>query len=246
MEAYLQYTSRPNGSFTGFADYNAKFKSNLTLNNEVEKQVKSLVEKARAQFGPNEVVPMSYFQSFLSSCKKDGNKITKKKMPAKAKQTLSEALKEQGKPGQVTDIIFESLEKEVESPSKCNICQEENCAGHVEDIEFEDEYGFEDNAVETNIREFLSQSLSGDDLEQAHKHIIYFDRKEGAMGDKLMKGKDRYMKALRSFMKGDMSAEIRLMSKQKVKVADLKLNKESLEAMMKVSPGKPRFCECEA
>lgn len=247
MEAFLRHIVQPKNTFTGFKEYNVKFKGILPEDPAMEKELMSHIKKARDQFGPNEVLPLSYFQKFLTSCKKDvPTKDSKKKMPSKAKQTLSEALKEQEKPGQVTDIIFESLEKEVQSSSKCNVCQEENCVGHVEELEFEDEYSAEESHVEADVKEFLSKTLSGKDLIQAQNHIIYFDRKNVAMEDKLMKGKDRYMKALQSYLKGNMDAEVRLMSKAKVKVADLNVNMDSLKTLLRISPGKPRICECNA
>lgn len=244
MEAYLKHVTQPNSKAMPFAQYNAAFQSNLTVDSKLENEVKGSIERAKAQFGPNEVVPMSYFASLLSSCKKDkdGKVVIGKKLPAKTKQSLSEALKQQTNE-KADDVLFASLNKEAESVN-CNVCQEENCSGHPEDIEFEDEY--EENDVVPDVQAFLAQSLSGDELTQAHNHVIYFNRKNVAIGDKLMKGKDRYMKALRMYAKGDDSVEVRLMSKAKVKVADLNLNRDSLKALLRLSPGKPRICECDA
>lgn len=238
------HVTQPNNKAMPFAQYNAAFQSNLTVDPTLENKVKGFIQRAKAQFGPNEVVPMSYFAPLLSSCKKDkdGKVILGKKLPAKTKQSLSEALKQQTNE-KADGILFASLTEEADSV-KCNVCQEEKCSGHAEDIEFEDEY--EESDVVPDVKAFLAQSLSGDDLTQAHNHVIYFNRKNVAMGDKLMKGKDRYMKALRMYVKGDNTVEVRLMSKAKVKVADLNLNRDSLTALLRLSPGKPRICECNA
>lgn len=250
MEAYLKHVTQPNNKVIPFAKYNKTYKSNLSLNTELENKAKTLIKQAKAQFGPNEVVPMSYFHSLMSSCKKDkdgkAGKISKK-LPVTSKQSLSDVLKEQN--DEKTDNnIFASLKNVNEEVDKvkCDVCEKENCSGHAEDIEFEDEYDIEDHNVFSEVKDFLAQSLSGKELMQAQNHVVYFNRKNGAMEDKLMKGKDRYMKALQSYMKGDNSVEVRLMSKEKVKVADLKLNMDSLKALLHSSPGKPRICECDA
>ena len=50
-----------------------------------------------------------------------------------------------------------------------------------------------------------------------------------------MKGKARYMEKLKAYMNGDDTVEVRMYNGQRMKVAELKPNKDSLRQLSRVS-----------
>ena len=62
-----------------------------------------------------------------------------------------------------------------------------------------------------------------------------------------MKGRPKYLKALKAYLKGDKDVEVKMSWKKgnkMVKVADLKPNRSSLKALLRSSPGDVRVVEC--
>lgn len=234
MDSYITHLRQPRTTFVSISEYNQKFNTNVPENLALETELRSKIKKAKAQFGPNEIIPASVLQS-LKSCKDD-----KKSGKMKKKTSLKEALNVIAETEAVA-IELDDLEVQ-QAADVCNTCQSESCEGHNEES-FEEEY--EEASVEDLVNDHLSQSMSGKDLKRAQQHVIYFDRKDKDMDSKLMKGKDRYMKALQSFLKGDQDVEVRLYSNEKIKVKELNCNLDSLRSMLKQAPGKCRVCQCD-
>lgn len=235
MDSYITHLRQPKTSFIPISEFNKNFSASVPENLEFETELRFKIEKARKQFGPNEIIPASILQS-LNSCK-DSKKKSKMK---KKKKSLKDALNVLADTESVA-IELDDLEVQ-QAADTCNICQSQSCEGHSEE-NFEDEY--EEASVEELINDHLSKSMSGKDLQRAQEHVIYFDRKDKDMDSKLMKGKYRYMKALKSFLNGDQDVEIRLYSSEKIKVKDLNCNLKSLKSMLQEAPGKCRVCQCD-
>ena len=62
-----------------------------------------------------------------------------------------------------------------------------------------------------------------------------------------MKGRPKYLKALRAYLKGDNTAEVKMSwrkNNKMVKVADLNPKRASLKALLRSSAGNIRVVEC--
>ena len=79
------------------------------------------------------------------------------------------------------------------------------------------------------------------------RHLIQFRNSSLPLHDQLMKGRPKYLKAIKSFVKGDKNAEVKMSWRQgtkTVKIADLKPKIESLKALLRSSPGVLRVVQC--
>ena len=85
-------------------------------------------------------------------------------------------------------------------------------------------------------------------FEQDMKHLIQFKNAKIPLQDQLMKGRPKYMKALKAYVKGDKKAEVKMSWKEgknkMVKVASFNPNIKSLRAILRQTPGTLRVVEC--
>lgn len=85
-------------------------------------------------------------------------------------------------------------------------------------------------------------------FEQDMKYLIQFKNAKFPLRDQLMKGRPKYMKALKSYVKGDNKAEVKMSWKEgknkMVKVASLNPDIKSLRAILRQTPGTLRIVEC--
>jgi hypothetical protein len=129
-----------------------------------------------------------------------------------------------GETGEKTldDLLSEDVEEEYEEA--CDNCGKKKCSGH----EFEEQ-------------------LDGLAIEDAQtlQHLIAFKGETEDITTRLMKGKSRYIEALKSYANGDNSASIRLYNGKKVNVSDLSPNEDSLREMFDKFPAGPHIIECD-
>ena len=128
----------------------------------------------------------------------------------------------------------------------------------VEDISLDDvldEYGEEAEHYEeattgvSSLHEEIDTYLKSNAKDDAsfardRAHVIHFNTVSTHLPARLMKGRDRYMKRLKAYLDGDMSAKVRMLDNTEVLVSALSPNADSLRALLKASSGEPRFCEC--
>ncbi len=93
----------------------------------------------------------------------------------------------------------------------------------------------------------LKASKDSDEYHQDMKHLIQFKSAKLPLEEQLMKGRPKYLKALRAYLMGDNTVEVKMSwkkNKKMVKVADLNPKRASLKALLRSSAGNIRVVEC--
>tara|TARA_B100000902_G_scaffold55970_1_gene62783 strand:+ start:3075 stop:4058 length:984 start_codon:yes stop_codon:yes gene_type:complete len=93
----------------------------------------------------------------------------------------------------------------------------------------------------------LKASKDSDEYHQDMKHLIRFKSTKLPLEEQLMKGRPKYLKALRAYLKGDNTAEVKMSwrkNNKMVKVSDLNPKRDSLKALLRSSAGNIRVVEC--
>ena len=111
--------------------------------------------------------------------------------------------------------------------------------------EYEDLCDKCDGPKEACDHEFEDQveAMSIEDA-QTLQHLVAFKSKCSNIEDRVMKGKGRYMEALKSYMNGDTDQEIRMFNGKKVKISSLQPSIESLKEMFSTFPQGPHIIDC--
>ena len=79
------------------------------------------------------------------------------------------------------------------------------------------------------------------------RHLIQFRNASLPLNEQLMKGRPKYLKSIKLYVKGDKEAEVKMSWREgskTVKIADLKPKMESLKALLRSSPGEMRVVQC--
>jgi len=93
----------------------------------------------------------------------------------------------------------------------------------------------------------LSAAVDSEAYTQDMRHLIQFKSSDIKIKDQLVKGRPRYMKAIKDYVNGNKNAEIKMSFRKKnkmVKIADLKPKIASLKALLRSQPGEMRVVEC--
>jgi hypothetical protein len=93
----------------------------------------------------------------------------------------------------------------------------------------------------------LNSAKDKANFDEDMKHLIQFDVPGMNVSDTLLKGRPRYLQALKDFLKGDKTVEIKMSYRQKnktIRVADLKPDVESLKKLLKSKPEGLRVVKC--
>ena len=121
------------------------------------------------------------------------------------------------------------------------------------DEEVEEEYDEEEpvtNIVteKTKISDLVRKtSVDSAAFSKDMRHLIQFKNSSLPLNEQLMKGRPKYLKAIKSYVKGDKTAEVKMSWREDsklVKIADLKPKTESLKALLRSSPGELRVVQC--
>lgn len=203
---------------------------------------------------------------------KKKKKGTGSKLWGKLKKGMKEAMKK-GKEklkdiGEAIDNI--KNEMEVGIADKIDKMKKKPKASKIDDLddllseeeELEDEYEEESVPVATpaapvtnivtekkKITDIvMSTSSDSDTFSQDMKHLIQFKNSSLQLEDQLMKGRPKYLKALKAYVKGDKTVEVKMSwmkgKKKMVKVADLNPKIDSLKALLRSQPGELRVVQC--
>tara|TARA_X000000950_G_scaffold271724_1_gene353254 strand:- start:872 stop:1732 length:861 start_codon:yes stop_codon:yes gene_type:complete len=99
----------------------------------------------------------------------------------------------------------------------------------------------------------LKTSKDSEEYSQDMKHLIQFKSAKLPLEEQLMKGRPKYLKALKAYLKGDKDVEVKMSwsnhgkgrkKGRMVRVADLNPKRDSLKALLRSSPGSLRVVEC--
>ena len=94
----------------------------------------------------------------------------------------------------------------------------------------------------------LKTSKDSAEYSQDMKHLIQFKSTKLPLEEQLMKGRPKYLKALKAYLKGNSNVEVKMSWKKgkakMVKVADLNPRRDSLKALLRSSPSGLRVVEC--
>ena len=80
---------------------------------------------------------------------------------------------------------------------------------------------------------------------QALNHLVAFVGDHTDIRTRVMKGKARYIEKLQAYVDGDDTAEVRMYNGTKLRIANLKPDRESLSKALQAFPSGPHFIECD-
>ena len=101
----------------------------------------------------------------------------------------------------------------------------------------------EDGADDAGFQQAVDELEISD--AQALNHLVAFKGKFDDIRTRVMKGKARYIEKLQAYVDGDDTAEIRMYNGTKLRIANLKPDRESLSKALQAFPSGPHFIECD-
>jgi len=232
--AYINYHRQPRVNFTSVSEYNQKFNSNVPENEAFEKNFKVALAKARTETDPNEYIQHQFDVDNMGLLSSMG------KMASKAKAAMKKKLAKKEKK--------KAKKVETENPMKESPVEAKPSLDEFLD-DYEEETHYEE-VVETNVHDEIKsfvaeQAKDSESLARDLAHVVHFNTNSPNVSERLMKGRDRYMKRLQDYVDGDSSVKVRMMNNKEVLVAALNPNVVSLREMLASPHGEPRFCKCD-
>lgn len=241
MNQYISYHKKPYSTFMSVEDYNAKFGTSIEADEEYEMYFKLHYEKARKESGPDEFITVKFYDmaerkswsKWFSDKAEGAYKWGKKKMTGKKppKKEVEKVVEEQVN---LDDVLSDEDD------------MEEAVAEAVPEVE--EKAAVEEKPEADKIKEIVAEAASdASALAQDLKHLIQFKSANVELRDQLLKGRPRYLQAIKDYVKGDKDATIRMSfrsGKKTVKISSLNPKMESLKALLKASSGQPRVVEC--
>lgn len=101
----------------------------------------------------------------------------------------------------------------------------------------------EDGADDAGFQQAVDELEISD--AQALNHLVAFKGKFDDIRTRVMKGKARYIEKLQAYVDGDDTAEVRMYNGTKLRIANLKPDRESLSKALQAFPSGPHFIECD-
>ena len=232
MVQYISYHKQPYSKFLGIRDFNQKFGTSIPEHEAYENYFQHTLSTARRAQGPDEflLAKLATQEEF----EEVGWKDYAKKKAKQAKEKMKKAGKavvggleivSGSKETSLDDLLSEPEEVEAEYDEPKSITSEKK---QITDI-------------------VMSASEDSDAYSQDMKHLIRFKNTALPLRDQLLKGRPRYLKAIKAYLKGDKTAEIKMSFREKnklVKIADLNPKRDSLKALLRSEPGDVRVVEC--
>ena len=240
MDQYIRYHKKPYAKYETIKEFNDKFGTKIPQQEEYEKYFKWTFKKARLQEGPDE-----FLQAKLYTQEEFEEMGWKDKLAAAAKKAKG---------------VYEKGKKKAQSAAKkardlIKSKKEENLDALLSDNEDVVEEEYEEKMPITNIVTekkritdiVLESSADSETYTQDMKHLIQFRNTSIPLKEQLMKGRPKYLKAIKAYVNGDNTAEVKMSWRDKnksVKIADLNPKIDSLKALLRTSPGGLRIVEC--
>ncbi len=245
MDRYISEHKKPYAKYSTISQFNAKHGTYIDENAEYEEYFKMAYTEARKRAGIDE-----FITDKLYSIEEVGWKDKMKKYAEKAKKKGKE-LYEKGKKkakelkDRAAAAVKAAKEAAKKKPSSELPDSLDDALG--EDIPVEREYEDESDdfkAIENIVSESAKDSV---DLKMDMQHVIQFKVTGMPLRDTLLKGRPRYLQAVKDYLKGDDNAEIKMSYRTKnrtVKIADLKPDRNSLKQLLKSKPDGLRVVKC--
>lgn len=271
--AYVQYHRQPQSKYLTIAQFNQKFGADVASNSEYESYFQQAYKKARAEAGMGEFIQQN-FRKPDSGPKYMPPKSTSQVRPrvsyvepvaAPVKRSIK---KEPAVEFEEEAVVIEDVPAVTKKSIKRSVKNAPNLSDFLNDEELEvleevgdyeemeelmeeaqnilDETSVKVTHTSADIDNYVhSNAKDANAFARDKQHLIVFNTQSADLGEKLMKGRARYLDRLKQYVKGDTSVKVRMMSGKEVLVSSLKPNISSLQKMLNASTGAPRFCDCD-
>lgn len=278
MDQYIRYHKKPYAKYLDVQSFNAKYGTNIKEVEDYDMYFHHVFTEARKKQGPDDFLMVHFahqdeFKDMVSFKTIAGAVSTLKKKAKEAKDRVKEKVK--GAAEEASKIANKISTNPLgnEKPETPEVKSEVNdLDGLLSDNEVdvvEEEYDEEVEEVpetkevaepvknivteKKKIADLvLKSSKDSEEYSQDMKHLIQFKSSKLPLEEQLMKGRPKYLKALKAYLKGDKDVEVKMSWSRKggkrkgrmVKVADLNPKRDSLKALLRSSPGSLRVVEC--
>ena len=264
MDQYIRYHKQPYAKYLDVKAFNEKFGTSIPDVENYDAYFQYTFTNARKMQGPSEFLLAKFVKQekfdemgFMDEVKKARDKIAGTSLFKKGAELAKKArkamkgkkaapAKPDNKPGKVKPEVNDLDELLGEEE---NIVEQE-----YEEVEETKTAASPEPQVKNIVTEkkkiadmVKKASKDSDEYHQDMKHLIRFKSTKFPLEEQLMKGRPKYLKALRAYLKGDKSAEVKMSWRKKkkmVRVADLNPKRDSLKALLRSSAGNIRVVEC--
>ena len=257
MDQYIRYHKTPYAKYLDVKSFNAKYGTDIKEVDNYDLYFHYTFTEARRKQGPDDFLQVNFanhdeFEEMGSGWDKAKAwaKRTKKKV-GKMADAAGKALADAKKAG----LEKPEVKPEVNdldgllSDNEDNVVEEEY---DEETPETKEEVATPTKNIVTEKKKIadlvLKTSKDSEEYSQDMKHLIQFKSAKLPLEEQLMKGRPKYLKALKAYLKGDKNVEVKMSwrkGKAKiVKVADLNPKRDSLKALLRSTPGSLRVVEC--
>lgn len=272
--AYVQYHRQPQSKYLSIEAYNQKFGASIAPDSEYEAYFKQAYKKARAEAGMGEFIQQN-FRKPDSGPKYMPPKPTSQVRPRVSYvEPVATPVKRSIKKEPAVAFVEEAVviedapvpqvatKRSVQKPNLSDFLNDEELevleeVGDYEEMEElmeEAQQIIEEHSEPAKATTHTLEEIDNYVHENARdanaftrdkQHLIVFNTGAEDLGEKLMKGRARYLERLKQYTKGDKSVKVRMMSGKEVLVSSLKPNISSLQKMLAATSGAPRFCDCD-
>lgn len=280
MDQYIRYHKKPYAKYLDVQSFNAKFGTDIPEVENYDLYFHHTFSEARRKQGPDDFLMVNFanhqeFEDMKFTLKSIGKSIgklvkegknAKEKAIKKAKGALQKGQNAIKKAKDAAEKAAKDISDGIEAGSKVVndldglLSDDENVVEEEYDEEVEEVPETQEvvEPVKNIVTEkkkiadlVLKTSKDSEEYSQDMKHLIQFKSSKLPLEEQLMKGRPKYLKALKAYLKGDKDVEVKMSwsknGKKKgrmVKVADLNPKRESLKALLRSSPGSLRVVEC--
>lgn len=248
MDQYINYHKKPYVKYLNTKAFNVKYGTSIPEVKNYDDYFHKVFTAARKAQGPDDFLQVN-FSTQDNFADMRNMKCGKKSKHSEMKKLTSElpgdeANNEVEKTPEVNDLDDLLSEEE-------NIIEDE----YDEESQVNKEMSATSAPVKNIVTEkkqisdiVLKSSKDSEEFSQDMKHLIQFKSSNLPLESQLMKGRPKYLKALKSYLKGNKDAEVKMSWRKgktkMVKVADLKPKRDSLKALLRSTPGSLRVVEC--
>ena len=278
MDQYIRYHKKPYAKYLDVQSFNAKYGTNIKEVEDYDMYFHHVFTEARKKQGPDDFLMVHFahqdeFKDMVSFKSIAGIASKLKKKAKEAKDKVKEKIKAGAEEASKIAKKISTNPLDNEKPETPEVKSEVNdLDGLLSDNEVdvvEEEYDEEVEEVpetkevaepvknivteKKKIADLvLKSSKDSEEYSQDMKHLIQFKSSKLPLEEQLMKGRPKYLKALKAYLKGDKDVEVKMSWSRKggkrkgrmVKVADLNPKRDSLKALLRSSPGSLRVVEC--
>jgi len=269
MDQYIRYHRKPYAKYLDVQSFNAKYGTNIKEVEDFDLYFHYTFTTNRNKQGPDDFLMANFmnhdqFIEFMATKKGKGKKKSWGVLGAIAGAAKQYAKDKIDAAKNIAGDIASSVTKKKKGGKKKEVDDLDGLLSDNEDI-VEEEYDEETPETEevaaapapvknivTEKKQIadlvLQTSKDSEEYSQDMKHLIQFKSAKIPLEEQLMKGRPKYLKALKSYLKGDSDAQVKMSwrkGKEKmVRVADLNPKRDSLKALLRSSPGSLRVVEC--